>query len=249
MESRIKQAHGYVIATVLLAAQSMAGEKISLYYNERVPYLETQANGDVQGLTATPAKLVFQRAGIPFEWKKSSVTAQLLLIRENQRKGCLVGWYKNPEREKLGKFSHPIYQGRLTIALGLADNPKIGSEQSPRELLQNKQTTLLVKEGYSYGHILDIMIAQTQPRISVATGENINMLSMLVYKRADYFFVGEFEALELIRHSEYTQKDFKLMRFAEPLPEEPRHLWCSKQVPDDVIDKLNVEIDKLKIKQ
>lgn len=240
----MKRAAVFAVFATMLTAQELPAQPITLYYNERVPYLMPQADGEVVGATATPARLAFQRAGIPYRWKNASASTQIYLIRENKELACLVGWYKNPEREKLGKYTHAIYRGRRTVALALADNRNVGSERSAAELLQNSQAVLLVKELYSYGQTLDYLIGHIKPRISVATGENINMLRMLIYKRADYFFVEENEALELIKHSEYPSKDFKLIRFSEPLYEDARHLWCSKQVPDSVIEKLNAAIDQ-----
>ncbi|MBI3284840.1 MAG: hypothetical protein HYZ65_08340 [Burkholderiales bacterium] len=233
-----------VFVALLPAAHDSAAEPIVLYYNERIPYLETQANGEVGGLTATPARLLFQRAGIAYVWKKAPAGTQVYLIRENREPACLVGWYKNPEREKLGKYTHPIYQGLKTVALTLAGNGKLGNEMTVADLLQKEGAVLLIKEMYSYGQTLDALIRRYQPHTAVATGENINMLHMLIYKRTDYFFIGEEEALELMRRSGYPLKDFKLIRFSEPLYEDPRHLWCSKQVPDSVIEKLDAAIDQ-----
>jgi polar amino acid transport system substrate-binding protein len=233
------------LLTMLAGNAAMADDKIILLYNERIPYMETQANGDVAGLTATPAKLAFTRAGIPFEWKKLPTVTQLQWIQGNQKKACMIGWYKNSDREKIGKFSHAIYEDRQILAVGLATNPKFGDDKSARELVDNRQLVLLVKEGYSYGHVIDELISSKSPRISVTVGENINMLSMLIYKRADYFFVGEDEASELMRRSGHNHKDFKILHFANILHEDPRRLWCTSQVPDATMEKLNAEVDRI----
>ncbi|GGC62778.1 hypothetical protein [Undibacterium terreum] len=240
-----------LLASLMLTlfAPAMADEKISLLYNERIPYFETQLDGDVEGLIGTPAKWAFINAGIPFEWKKSSSSVQLQTIRGNQKQACLVGWHKNAAREKVGKFTHALYLDKRTVALGLATNLKFGTEKSAAELLSNRRAVLMVKEGYSYGHVIDEQIARKNPRMVTAVGENTNMLSMLFYERADYFFVGEEEATELIRRSDYKEKNFKIVYFSDALQEDPRHLWCTGQVSDSVIEKLNAEIDKTRARR
>lgn len=240
---------GLLFGMVLSVAPCLAGDKIFLYYNERTPYAETRENGAVEGLNATPAVTAFQRAGISYEWKKAPVSVQMLVLKENKLRACLAGgWFKNPEREKFGKFSVPVYQAKEMVVLALADNQAIANGRPVKDLLQNKQAALLVKEGYSYGRLLDQLISQLNTRTVVATGENVNMLAMLKYKRADYFFLSDIEAQALLERSEFGPADFKVVRFSEPLEQEPRRLWCTFLVSDAEIDRLNVELDKLRAK-
>jgi uncharacterized protein (TIGR02285 family) len=163
-------------------------------------------------------------------------------MTSNQEKACLVGWYRKPEREMIGKFSKAFYFGRQMIVVSLASNPYFKDKIKANELFQNRAINLLVKAGYSYGRALDQLIKQYAPQRIVATGENVNMLSMLIYKRADYLLMSEDEAAELIQRSHFSTQDFQLSHFADALPEDPRHFWCTKQVSDAVISKLNAAI-------
>lgn len=87
-------------------------EVIVLHYHERPPYMETTATG-VGGLTATPAGMAFETAGIPFRWELTPSNRQLKVVQDNLGHDCLLGWFKNPERETFAHFTAPIYQDEL----------------------------------------------------------------------------------------------------------------------------------------
>lgn len=237
-----------LLGGLFFSMPATSSQIIRLYYNERPPFLESQENAQVAGLTATPARQGFERAGIAYEWKKATAETQLDVIRANREPACLVGWYRLPERELIGKFSDPIYVGQQMIALHLASNKKIDGRVKVSHLFQDKNLILLVKNAYSYGKRLDHLINEFAPRTEVANAENLNMLSMLVYQRADYFLLGEDEAMALIKRSAYPKSNFKFTYFQEPIHEDSRHLWCSKQVPDSVIKKFNAALAKKSVR-
>ncbi|WMW82379.1 transporter substrate-binding domain-containing protein [Undibacterium cyanobacteriorum] len=216
-----------------------ASPKLLLYFNDRPPYLEVGSDGAVHGLTATPAAKALEKAGIPFQWKKASAEQQLAAINRNAEPACLVGWFKRPERQLLGKFSVPIYAGSRMVALSLSSNPRLIDRMRVVDLVKSTELTMLAKSGYSYGNILDQHIRNFSPKQEFATGENINMLQMLIHGRADYFLVSEEEAVALIERSGRSKHDFRLTYFVEGIKEDTRHFWCTRQTPDGLILKLN----------
>jgi uncharacterized protein (TIGR02285 family) len=236
-----------ILALFLLAllGKICSAEPVQLLYMERLPYMQASPNGDVAGLTATPTQTAFLHAGIPFQWKKAGADIQLQILKENRVQACLVGWFKNAEREKLGKYSHAVFEDKPTVALTLADNAKMKDIKTMRDLFQNRELSLLIKEGYSYGLQIDSLLVRYGTRTVAAIGDNINMMGMLVQKRADYFLVAEDEALAL-KQNYAKDPAFKILRFSDEVPGEARYLWCTRLVPDATIDKLNEELDKQK---
>ena len=97
---------------------------ITIHYHERSPYYVTGPLG-VYGLCSDPAKLAFKKAGIPFRWEKTPAKRQLDIIKNNRSRDCLLGWFKNSEREKFAKYSLYIYMDKPAIALARADNKEI----------------------------------------------------------------------------------------------------------------------------
>jgi len=214
---------------------------ITLHYNERPPYL-VSANGDVAGLTGSPATMAFEKANIPFNWKQTPSKRQMYLLQQNQGQDCLVGWFKNPEREKYAKYTRPVYRDVPQIALARADNNRINSVDTVDALFSDTGLTMLVKDGYSYGEFLDQKITEYSPTREMTTVENSGMLKMVQAKRADYFFIAPEEAEGLIESSDFSMDDFKFVRLQDIPYGENRYILCSLQVDNSVIDRLNAAI-------
>ncbi|MEA2108694.1 MAG: hypothetical protein U9P07_04665, partial [Pseudomonadota bacterium] len=166
---------------------------ITIHYHERPPYYITGSLG-VYGLCADPAKLAFTKAGVQFQWQKTPAKRQMAIIKANRSKDCLLGWFKNSEREKFANYSACIYQDKHLMALARADNKKMISGRTLEETLANASLILLRKNGYSYGRFVDTKINELHPKQEVTNIENVGMFKMIHAKRADYFFISEEEA-------------------------------------------------------
>jgi len=228
----------------VFSSLSVSDNIVRVHYNERPPYLTTVAHGIAVGLTATPAMKAFQASGIQHQWVKTPSNRQIAILEKNAGKDCLVGWFKNPQREKFALYSHAIYQDKPSIALALFSNTRIESGRTMEAVFKDPDLLLLVKDGYSYGSYIDGMIEKYNPKRHSVLVENTNMLQMINVTRADYFFTAEEEADGLIRNAGLFQGDYKYIRFPNTPAGNKRYILCSKKVGSDVIDKLNSWIDK-----
>lgn len=221
-----------------LVSPMFASAQVALHYNERPPYLVSK-DGQLTGLTGSPAVAAFTAAGIPFTLHSTPSARQLVVIKENSGADCGVGWFKNEEREGYGKFTKPIYQDKPQIALTSAKNTKVKDGETVESILGNKGLTLLVKQGYSYGKTLDAMIAKLQPTSNAVTGENVQMLKMIHAERADYMFIAPEEADGLIAAGGINPAEIRKANFSNAPHGESRYILCSKGVSDEIITKLN----------
>lgn len=227
--------------SVGLLAPVMAYSQVALHYNERPPYLVGK-DGQLTGLTGSPAVAAFKAAGVTYTLQASSSARQLALIKENKGADCGIGWFKNEEREGFGKFTKPIYQDKPQIAMTAAKNAKVKDGAAVESILGDKSITLLVKQGYSYGKTLDAMIAKLQPKSTAVTVENVQMLQMIQAERADYMFVAPEEADGLVAAAGISAAEFRKANFSNAPNGENRYILCSKGVSDEIIGKLNSAI-------
>jgi len=174
--------------------------------------------------------VAFKKANVSMRWEKTPASRQLGILRANRGRDCLLGWFKNPEREAFARYSVPIYEDRPTIALALAGNEKIISNRPLTDTLLSADLTLLRKSGYSYGHYIDAMISKLLPRQDMTNAENVGMLKMIHSRRADYFFISEEEAHVLTTTSGLPQKYFKFVRFTDMPSGNKRYLLFSHKV-------------------
>ncbi len=216
------------------------GGLLTLHYQERPPYSSTAGDGHVQGLLAAPASRACQKAQLACAWARTPGQRQLALIQAGQGWDCGLGWYRNPEREALGRFSAALYQDRPYMALARRGTPWEPQRPLP-VLLADATLPLLVKEGYSYGALLDGLIAQHAGQVRRTTAESQQMARMIEAGRAAWMIVPPEEAEVLLAEPGPGAGPPQLQ--LHPLPGVPagqtRHLYCNKAVPEAVIERLN----------
>jgi polar amino acid transport system substrate-binding protein len=227
---------------VLFVQAGHAEERITLYFNERPPYIVEADNGSVSGLMATPAANAFQAAGIPFVWVRMPTSRQFLNIERNMESACMIGVYRNAEREQYAKYTKPLYPSRRTVALthrsvDIAEGAKLD------DVLARKGLRVLVKDRYSYGDQVDALLARHKPELVRTTNENVSMAKMLGMKQADLMFMSEEEALAIIDKLGAPGLELRIVHFQDIQRAPERHIMCSRQVPDAVIKRLNQVIN------
>jgi polar amino acid transport system substrate-binding protein len=222
----------------IAADAAAAGEPIELYYFERPPYVAQRPGGaEVDGLTAAPAAQAFAAAGIAFRWVQLPTMRQLVTLRDSPRAACAVGWFRNPERDQQFKFTRPIYRDRPTVAIARADFQPAGATLA--ETLRAPRLRVLLKDGFSYGPLIDGMLAAARPERVMTSAESVAMVHMVAGQRAQFMFAAEEEAAYLVEQAGVPPAQLKLLHFADLPPGELRHILCSKATPDEVIERLN----------
>jgi len=86
------------------------------------------------------------------------------------------------------------------------------------------------------------MINQRQPTQIVTTDENLLMIKAIRLNKDLYMFLAPEEADAAIVAACFDESQFKRITFADMPIGEYRHLMCSKNVPDSVINRLNAAI-------
>lgn len=227
------------------SAQPRAEEctKITLHYHERPPYAIT-TEGGTSGITADPAATAFQKAGIPFEWALTPSKRQILIFQENNGCDCGIGWFKNSEREQYARFTAPIYKDKPLVAIARSNDRRIKDGSRIEDAFANRELSLLVKDGYSYGPELDEKIMKLAGNVKKTASENVNMIKMIKRQHADYFILAPEEAKSLIHALNFKLTDFRLITFVDMPEGNERHVMCSQKVGNDIIRKLDAAIHR-----
>ena len=207
---------------------------LTLHYQERPPYSSTLPDGRVAGLVAEPAAAAVTRAGVPWRWALTPSQRQLALIQSGTGRHCGIGWFRTDERAALGRFSAAVYRDKPFAALARAQ-ATLPTPATAGALVGAPGLRLLVKEGYSYGPLLDRLIAASPAdaapvRTSV---EPLQMSQMLRSGRADWMIVAPEEAAVL------GGPGLRLVPLQD-LPEgQTRHLYCTRDVPADWLARID----------
>jgi len=73
----------------------------------------------------------------------------------------------------------------------------------------------------------------------VTTSDNRGMLQMIELQRADYCFMSEEEAYDLLRYTGFRLSDYKLVHFSDVPEGNLRYIICSKKVPETTIARID----------
>ena len=218
---------------------AITNDVLTVHFHERRPYYVSYKD-EVHGLVADPIAKVLDSMGINFTWKKSPAKLQLDLVKGNESEICIAGWYKTPARELFAKYSLPIYQDKPLVVVTRANNERLDNVETIESVLSEDNLRLLVKVGYSYGTELDMQLKRLKPWQVYTNTDNQSMLKMIQTHRADYCFMAEEEAQDLLLFSGISQHVFKVIKLSDMVPGNKRYLLCSQKVPD----KTMAQIDK-----
>lgn len=232
-----------VVSAGSVAAQpSEAPSTVTLHYLQRPPYMMVSGDG-LTGLTGGPSYQAFKTAKVPVRIEETPFARQLHYLEINSGMDCMIGMFRKPEREKFAKYSKPVYQDRpQELLTTVSSATRLRGHAGITEVLQDKRLRLLVKLGYSYGATLDALIEKHQPTRQSTTDENLAMIRQIRMGMADYMFMAPEEAATAIQAAGYSSSEFALIRFRNMPAGEHRHLLCSKNVPDSVMERLNAAI-------
>lgn len=217
---------------------------LTIHYHDRRPYY-VNLNGEVHGLVADVISTALNYADIEFTWLQTPATRQLDIIRENASATCAAGWFKTKERQNFAQFTLPVYQDQPFVAITRRENDLIGSDESLERLFKEWRLRLLAKDGYSYGTYIDSQIQKFSPRQVMTTADNRTMMLMLQTHRADYCFMTEEEAYDLLLFSGLNKMNFRVINLKDVPHGNLRYLICSNLVPGETMERINGAIRHL----
>jgi hypothetical protein len=93
--------------TPVLAAEP----PLIIHYNERPPQHYTK-QGMPQGPAISKVADALKAANIPYEIRSTPAKQQLVILKANQQRACMLAWVGLPGRERSGKLSAVVYEER-----------------------------------------------------------------------------------------------------------------------------------------
>ncbi len=215
--------------------------EITVHFHDRRPFYIPYQNV-ARGVVATPIAQAFAYADIPIHWQQTPPKRQLDIIKHNESRSCAAGWFKTPEREIFGQYSYAVYQDQPFVAITRSNNVLLGKAETLDRVFKERRLQVLVKSGYSYGPYIDNQIHRLNPRQVFTTADNMSLMKMIQAYRADYCFMTEEEAQDMLLFSGLDRADFKLIYFSDMPKGNKRYLICTKMVEKDTMKRLNQAI-------
>jgi polar amino acid transport system substrate-binding protein len=210
------------------------------------PPLHYKENGVEQGLLLDRAKQVFATAGIPTTFVEEPSKRIWANFSSGTPSYCSIGWYHLPERELIAQYSEIFHTDRphtLLAAPVAAD--KVRAHKGLASLLTDKELTLGLVDGVSYGPQLDAMIKATANRVERKTVEPALMARIVAANRVSFMFIDR-DDWEYLSQRDEMVHDAVQIDFPDLPAGLNRYIVCSKDVPADVMAKINKAIETVR---
>lgn len=223
-----------------------AADPLRIIYIERPPYYYTH-NGIPTGVLVERTRTILAEAGITSDFVKMPAKRVIREIQDTKTPACSIGWFKTAERTAFAAFTLPIYQNRPLVALTTADSAdRLRAYPRLAELMAGRELVLGVINGFSYGTVIDRMIARQKPVVASVTGTQVQLMRMLAAGRIDYLLAAPEAIAGAAKAAGLDPDRMEAVTFPDVPPGNLRYLMCSRQVPDDVIDEINRAILRIK---
>ena len=233
-----------ILIFLFILINSTFAYNLQISYIERPPYYFTK-NEQATGFLLDLQKKIFNDAGINVHFVSLPAKRVLKRVKRPHELHCSIGWFKTPKREKFANFSLPIYQNRpLAIIVKKKNSSKIENYSTLKEIFLDKRLTSTKIDGFSYGTFVDQLIKDLSPEFYTITGEQQQLIRMLAKERMTYLLVAPEEIATLIKSNKLNPSEFTIFRLADIPAGNKRYIMCSKGVDQEVIDKINLSIQK-----
>jgi polar amino acid transport system substrate-binding protein len=235
------------VGLLVLSTFGFAGTSVPLTVAWRnKPPLHYKENGVEQGLLLDRAKQVFATAGIPTTFVEEPSKRIWANFSSGTPSYCSIGWYHLPERELIAQYSEIFHTDRphTLLAAPIAAD-KVRAHHSLASLLTDKELTLGLVDGVSYGPQLDAMIKSTANRIERKTVEPPLMARIVAANRVSFMFIDR-DDWEYLSQRDEMVRDAVQIDFPDLPAGLNRYIVCSKDVPADVMAKINKAIETVR---
>lgn len=226
-----------------MTAPAGADNSVEIFYQERPPFTARQGDS-VTGLFASPINQALASAGMTAHWRRLPPIHQLNSLRANKSAHCAADWYFTKERQLFAQISVPVVRDSHYVVVTRRRDQRFNNVVDIREL-NNRKLLLANSSEFSFGVELDgIIAAQAWPTVNIHGGD-LELLSMVVNRRADYALILEDEIEPLLQQLGNHRDELELHAssgFPEP---EFVHLLCSYKVPYATMKAINNALLKL----
>lgn len=236
----------FILLFLVSSAPAFAeASTLSISYIERRPYYFTE-KGQPHGTLLEKVRTIAVDAKVAHEFIPMAIPRIMAELKSKKKVNCSIGWYKTPAREAFAVFTEPFAADEAFVVLTRADlASQIDRYPTLASLFSNKNLTLGVANGFSYGQALDAMIREKKPKLIDTEPDHGSLLTMLGKARFSYMLVMPTELESLLKGGNLKAEDFHTHAMTDMPPGAARFLMCSKGVPSATIGSLNTSIQKL----
>ncbi len=236
-----------IIIFLLFPNISSWADELTVLYFKRPPYYNTTDN-KVEGLLIELSKKIFKLADIQPVFIENPPARIMATIKNNKKKVCSIGWFKNEERESFAKFSSPIYQNKpLAILTSVSKQNLFDKHTSIKDVFADRSLILSMINSFSYGKLMDEWINNYAPRSHKIYGNQSLLPRLIISNRASYMLIAPEEIDMMLENAKLDRNLFASISKPDIPQGNKRYLIFSKRIEDKIIIRINNAIKELSL--
>lgn len=244
MIKKMKKFCWLTLFLVVILVKVGVAQKLKLLFFHRPPYYVYDKDG-VRGIILNRAIYVLKQAKVEFELELSTPNRIIASFKRGDKNICSPGWFKTKERTRWAKFSLPIYQNSPIVLLTGKWNNGLIKKHFLSDIFRSRSLTWGRIKNFSYGDVIERYQKEFRPKVVNVDGNQLNLINMLRHKRFSYILISPEEIDFLIASAGYDKRDFLIIHLNDVKEGNKRYLMFSKDISDNLIEKINKTIFKL----
>jgi hypothetical protein len=226
--------------------QSAAAQEITVAWRDFAPYNFVE-QGVEKGFMLARGKRIFEQAGVPARFVLEPTKRIWAKFQAGTPLYCSLGRYRIASREPIMQYSLPIHSDPPNVVVASpAAAAKVRAHATLAALLEDPTLTMGTRDGASYGDQIDAMLVSAAAKVEKRVVEAPLMMKLLAADRVSFAIVDRY-AWQYARLHDPAATNLVARDFVDMPPGQKRYLVCSKDVPVDVMNRLNNAIKAMKI--
>ena len=235
----------FFIFYLFISTNIFAKPSLTIYYFERPPFYFTDSDNKASGILIDITKNILDKANIKYTFI-SLPAKRVLSYLKTSTKACSPGWFFTDNRAKIFKYTLPIYRSLPIVAVINKKKWKKGVKSVSIDNLLKMNLSLALKSGFKYGEIIEKKLKKYPGKIKKYTIKTDNLLKMIVVGRIDYTFLSLENVTDFLSNNSYASGKLTVVYLNEIKKGKLRYLLCSKDVSDQIIERINKAIEQYK---
>jgi len=225
---------------------SAAAQEITVAWRDFAPYNFVD-QGVEKGFLLARGKRIFEQAGVPARFVLEPTKRIWAKFQAGTPMYCSLGRYRIASRELIMQYSLPIHSDPPNVVVAAPGAAfKVRTHASLLSLLGDSTLTMGTRDGASYGDQIDAMLVGAGAKVEKRVVEAPLMMKLLAADRVSFAIMDRY-AWQYAHLHDPAAANVVARDFADMPPGQKRYLVCSKDVPADVMNRLNNAIKAMKI--
>lgn len=233
-------------AAVMAAGQAAPAPEITVAWRDNPPYNFVD-QGREKGFLLARGKRIFEQAQVPAQFVLEPTKRIWAKFQVGTPNYCSLGRYHLAARDPIMRYSLPIHIDPPRIVLAAPGAAaQVGKHATLASLLGDPRLAMGMSDGASFGTEIDAMLANAHTKVERRTVESPLMMKLLVANRVSFVIVDRI-AWQYWRLHDPAALGVTPFDLPDMPAGQKRYLVCSKDIPADVMNRLNAAIKTLKI--